>query len=243
MSLILLDQSYDIRLLQWQEISLEGYEYLPKTIAAKPGSVCVVRGMCCICIPVMFIHYEYLIKIYRAPDTWTLGSIWNWNRRCCRKTVHVSYFHISVSAPRNPFYYRGFILIPTGISNYLRYKVCDEIIYPFPNFSGTTICFSEMGPSWLLSCSWLLMSDRILNSTSSVFDLRCGLLDSIIDCNSSRCNVKNTWLTLVDKLLNQPFSFLYFFNAMDPSLFCRFQCVDLTIYDIENKIPNELVEI
>ena len=30
-------------------------------------------------------------------------------------------------------------LIPTWISNYIHYKVWDEITYPFPNFSGTTI--------------------------------------------------------------------------------------------------------
>ena len=30
-------------------------------------------------------------------------------------------------------------LIPAWISNYIHYKVCDEITYPFPNFSGGAV--------------------------------------------------------------------------------------------------------
>ena len=29
--------------------------------------------------------------------------------------------------------------IPAWISNYIHYKVCDEITYPYPNFNGATI--------------------------------------------------------------------------------------------------------
>ena len=35
-----------------------------------------------------------------------------------------------------PFYKHGLTLIPASISNYIHYKVWDEITYQFPNFSG-----------------------------------------------------------------------------------------------------------
>ena len=35
-----------------------------------------------------------------------------------------------------PFYQHGLTLIPAWISNYIHYKVWDEIIYPFLNFNG-----------------------------------------------------------------------------------------------------------
>ena len=36
-------------------------------------------------------------------------------------------------------YQHGLILITAWISNYIHYKVWDEIIYPFPNFNGATV--------------------------------------------------------------------------------------------------------
>ena len=39
----------------------------------------------------------------------------------------------------SPFYESGFTLIPACISNYIHFKVWDEITYPFLNFNGTTI--------------------------------------------------------------------------------------------------------
>ena len=38
-----------------------------------------------------------------------------------------------------PFYQHGLTLIPAWISNYIHYKVWDEITYPFLNFNGATI--------------------------------------------------------------------------------------------------------
>ena len=40
---------------------------------------------------------------------------------------------------RAPFYWHGLTLIPTWISNYIHYKVWDEITYPFLNFNGATV--------------------------------------------------------------------------------------------------------
>ena len=37
------------------------------------------------------------------------------------------------------FYQHGLTLIPSWISNYIHYKVWDEIIYPFLNFNGWTV--------------------------------------------------------------------------------------------------------
>ena len=38
-----------------------------------------------------------------------------------------------------PFYEHGLTLIPAWISNYIHYKVRDEITYPFLNFNGATV--------------------------------------------------------------------------------------------------------
>ena len=38
-----------------------------------------------------------------------------------------------------PFYWHGLTLIPAWISNYIHYKLWDEITYPFINFNGSTI--------------------------------------------------------------------------------------------------------
>ena len=38
-----------------------------------------------------------------------------------------------------PFYEHGLTLIPAWISNYIHYKVWDEITYPFLNFNGATV--------------------------------------------------------------------------------------------------------
>ena len=41
--------------------------------------------------------------------------------------------------PRYPFYLLGWTLIPAWISNYIHYKLLDEITYPFLNFNGCTV--------------------------------------------------------------------------------------------------------
>ena len=40
---------------------------------------------------------------------------------------------------RTPFYWHGLTLIPACISNYIHYKVWDEITYPFLTFNGCTV--------------------------------------------------------------------------------------------------------
>ena len=38
-----------------------------------------------------------------------------------------------------PFHLHGLTLIPAWISNYIHYKVWDEITYSFLNFNGATV--------------------------------------------------------------------------------------------------------
>ena len=40
---------------------------------------------------------------------------------------------------RAPFYLHGLTLIPAWISNYIHYKLWDDITYPFLNFNGATV--------------------------------------------------------------------------------------------------------
>ena len=47
--------------------------------------------------------------------------------------------HISKRDPWVPFYQHGLTLIPAWISNYIHYKVWDEITNPFLNFNGATV--------------------------------------------------------------------------------------------------------
>ena len=42
---------------------------------------------------------------------------------------------MSPCTTRAPLYWHGLTLILTWISNYIHYKVQDEIAYPFPNFN------------------------------------------------------------------------------------------------------------
>ena len=39
----------------------------------------------------------------------------------------------------SPFYKHALTLFPAWISNYIHYKMWDEIIYPLLNFNGTTV--------------------------------------------------------------------------------------------------------
>ena len=45
----------------------------------------------------------------------------------------------SRSMVRGSFYPHGLTLIPAWISNYIYYKVWDEVTYPFPKINGCTI--------------------------------------------------------------------------------------------------------
>ena len=45
----------------------------------------------------------------------------------------------AIAHTNGPFYQRGLTLIPAWISNYIHYKVCYEITYPFLNFNGATV--------------------------------------------------------------------------------------------------------
>ena len=54
---------------------------------------------------------------------------------------------------RGPFYQHRLTLIPAWISNYIHYKVWDEITCPFPNFNGAIIEVWE----WIRNLSHTLL--------------------------------------------------------------------------------------
>ena len=58
----------------------------------------------------------------------------------CHLNIHNTTV-ISSDAPTisMTFYYRGFTYIPKRISNYIHYKACDELTYPFQNINDWTI--------------------------------------------------------------------------------------------------------
>ena len=47
--------------------------------------------------------------------------------------------YITSHREKGHFYLHGLTLIPAWISNYIHYKVWDEITYPFLNFNGATV--------------------------------------------------------------------------------------------------------
>ena len=53
----------------------------------------------------------------------------------CETDTHIL-IHANISGP---FYQHGLTLIPAWISNYIHYKVWDELTYPFLNFNGCTV--------------------------------------------------------------------------------------------------------
>ena len=75
-------------------------------------------------------------------DKSTLVQVMAW---CRQATSH----YLSQCWPRSLLPYE---LIPAWISNYIQFKVWDEITYPFPNFSGAAIEVWE----WILDM-WLLI--------------------------------------------------------------------------------------
>ena len=57
-----------------------------------------------------------------------------------------------------PFSYRGLISIPSWISNYIQYRVWDELTYPSPTFNGCTFEVWE----WISNFIWYFGGMRLL---------------------------------------------------------------------------------
>ena len=74
------------------------------------------------------------------------------------------------SSPWGRFYKHGLTLIPAWISNYIHYKVWDEIIYPFLNCNGATVeveeWISNFIPHFTGACDYLSMLGFKLNHVS-----------------------------------------------------------------------------
>ena len=52
-------------------------------------------------------------------------------------------YMVKYNTIRGPFYQHGVTLLPGWISNYILYKVWDEITYPFWDFNGVAVEVSE----------------------------------------------------------------------------------------------------
>ena len=52
------------------------------------------------------------------------------------------------TAPCSPFYWHGLTQIPACKSNFIQYKVWDELIYPFLNFNAETVEVWEWITIW-----------------------------------------------------------------------------------------------
>ena len=60
--------------------------------------------------------------------------------------MHMVYALLWLGAP---FINMDLILIPAWISNYIHYKVWDEITYPFPNFNSAAVEVWEWTSSFI----------------------------------------------------------------------------------------------
>ena len=97
------------------------------------------------------------------PSIWeVISNSWYWfhSHLFCRNLV-LNQFHLSRTSSllklftymfehyihRGPFYKHKFTSIPTWISNYIYYKMWNEITYPLPNFSG---CKLQWLHHWIL---------------------------------------------------------------------------------------------
>ena len=93
-------------------------------------------------------HQTVLVSACLTPMMWLcqsrqmrrLSSYWKTEERKKKKILKrksMTYFLVTIvgtTTSWGPFYWHGLTLIPAWISNYIHYKVWDEIIYPFLNF-------------------------------------------------------------------------------------------------------------
>ena len=75
------------------------------------------------------------------------------------------------------FYQHRVTLIPAWMSNHMHGKMWDEYAYPFPNFDGCTVDFSELGIDNLFHLTLLIDTCTILQYHSPNWRKRCPLCD------------------------------------------------------------------
>ena len=72
-----------------------------------------------------------------------------------------------VKTTSGPFYLHGLTLISAWISNYIHYKLWDEITYPLLNFNGTSLGMNKwFHPTFYWACDYLSMLGLKLNHIS-----------------------------------------------------------------------------
>ena len=83
-------------------------------------------------------------KIAEHDYTTFSDTITEWKHICSVSIIRrvrskVMMLHVNTIPAWGLFYYHGLTLIPAWISNYIHYKVWDEITYAFLNFNGATV--------------------------------------------------------------------------------------------------------
>ena len=87
-------------------------------------------------------YLEFVINIDVPYYSAVVQLQWQWNVKECHGDDFVLIDYITGWSYDNlmgPFYWPSLTLILAWISNYIHYKMRDEIRYPFPNFNGATI--------------------------------------------------------------------------------------------------------
>ena len=79
----------------------------------------------------MYVKFGYNGNLFR-----NLRAFYLWlSKARCGVTLH----YVCAEHPWHASYLHGLILIPAWISNYIDYKLWDDITYPFPNFTCAAV--------------------------------------------------------------------------------------------------------
>ena len=85
---------------------------------------------------------------------WQMDKLlcWNFRKFWIKSVFMINYFNLPRDQLHGPLLH-GLTLIPAWISNRMPSRVWDEIICPFPNFSGCTVKVARLkfGDGWVIS--------------------------------------------------------------------------------------------
>ena len=101
---------------------------------------------------------KYILKPPMTHSSWHLAFNWFCYASCQIHPVNIHRMVLCLHCDNvitwGPLYWHGLALIPAWISNHMASKVCDEIIYPFPNVNRWSFV---MVSSHTLLSKWLLI--------------------------------------------------------------------------------------
>ena len=100
----------------------------------------------------------YILKPPMTHSSWHLAFNWFCYASCQIHPVNIHRMVLCLHCDNvitwGPLYWHGLALIPAWISNHMASKVCDKIIYPFPNVNRWSL---GMVSSHTLLSKWLLI--------------------------------------------------------------------------------------